>query len=127
ESPMRGNRSAHLTPQERYRADLEREGFTSDPAQAAVVRHTQRLYEELTAAPPKPLPLIDRLLRRGRKAANSPVKGLYLWGGVGRGKTYLVDCFYDCLQRTDKRRIHFHSFMRMVHQELRAAGDITNP
>ncbi len=56
-----------------------------------------------------------------------PVKGLYLWGGVGRGKTYLMDTFYDSLPFDDKLRIHFHRFMQRVHAELKRLAGTKNP
>ena len=100
------------TPLTRYQADLEREGFAYDEAQEQAVRHLQRLYDDLLATPqraPRP-PAGERkgLKSRvaglfGAKQAASPfeappaVMGLYFWGGVGRGKTYLVDTFYEAL------------------------------
>jgi cell division protein ZapE len=56
-----------------------------------------------------------------------PYKGIYLWGGVGRGKTFLMDIFYQCLPIEQKCRIHFHQFMNDVHQSLRQMQDMENP
>lgn len=56
-----------------------------------------------------------------------PIKGLYLWGGVGRGKTYFVDTFFDCLPFDNKLRLHFHRFMHRVHQSLRENQGDKNP
>lgn len=75
----------------------------------------QQLYETLIASAEKRHGRLDRLL--GRKSR--PVTGLYLWGGTGRGKTYLVDSFYDCLPFRDKHRIHYHRFMIDIHARLR--------
>ncbi|HEV2321309.1 MAG TPA: cell division protein ZapE, partial [Gammaproteobacteria bacterium] len=61
----------------------------------------------------------------GREA--SAVKGLYLWGGVGRGKTWLMDCFYDTLPFEDKLRLHFHRFMHEVHGTLKQLPDVQDP
>ncbi len=102
------------SPRERFAADTARADFVHDRAQAAAVSHTQRVYEELVA-PPRPA-LWQRL--RGRRP--EPVKGLYLWGGVGRGKTYLMDCLYESLPFAARRRVHFHRFMGEVHQRLAA-------
>jgi cell division protein ZapE len=114
-------------PYERYRRDLQREGFQHDPAQERAVLYLQKIYEQLlTQSEPtagKKPGLLARLAGRDKPpAASSPsptVRGLYLWGGVGRGKTYLVDTFFDALPLERKQRIHFHSFMRAVHAELK--------
>ncbi|MBO9574184.1 MAG: AFG1 family ATPase [Sphingobium sp.] len=87
-----------------------------DPDQrAAAVRLTQ-LQEELEAAPKKGS-VLWRMLRK----APEPVRGVYLWGGVGRGKSMLMDLLRDCLDGPAKRRIHFHEFMLDVHARLRQA------
>ncbi|MDR9436137.1 MAG: cell division protein ZapE [Thiohalophilus sp.] len=103
------------TPQERYQSDLEHNGFVHDPQQAAAVEQTQRLYEELLAAEHRRPGLLERLLDRRPE----PVRGLYVRGGTGRGKTYLVDSFYDCLPFRDKHRVHYHRFMIDIHARLR--------
>lgn len=111
-----------MTPAARYQRDLKREDFSFDPAQARAVRHTQRVFDELLAREPPeqaPVGLIDRLLRR-RPSAPRLVRGLYLWGGVGRGKTYLVDSLYDSIPFEQKLRVHFHRFMRQIHDELKS-------
>ena len=120
-------------PYERYRQDLQREGFQHDPAQERAVQSLQKIYDRLMAQPePAPVSKKPGLLARlaGRdKAATAPpaVRGLYLWGGVGRGKTYLVDTFVDALPLEHKQRIHFHSFMRAVHAELKALKNQQDP
>jgi cell division protein ZapE len=119
-------------PYERYRNDLQREGFFHDPAQERAILSLQRIYDELLGqpAPPPPPPpartakpgLLGRLFGSAREAATPPVpmvRGLYLWGGVGRGKTYLVDTFFAALPLERKRRLHFHQFMYQVHAALR--------
>lgn len=115
------------TPWERYRADLEHEGFVADAAQREAVTALQELYDRLLAAPVRTR---GRLLgwwrrRRGNGPAAEP--GLYLWGGVGRGKTYLMDTFYECLPFSAKRRLHFHRFMRAAHQRLPRLRDQEDP
>ncbi|MDQ5908797.1 MAG: cell division protein ZapE [Pseudomonadota bacterium] len=122
-------------PYERYRLDLEREGFQHDPAQERAVLQLQKVYDQLMAQPaPAPAQksggLFSRLAVRNKPAAEagrSPVRGLYLWGGVGRGKTYLVDTFVDALPIEHKQRIHFHSFMRAVHAELKELKQQQDP
>lgn len=115
-----------MTPLERYQADLKRPDFFHDPAQENAVRHLQRLYDDLVAAEHqiKLAGLFGRLL--GKKH-QGPIKGLYFWGGVGRGKTYLVDTFYDALPFKEKMRTHFHRFMKRVHEELQTLEGEKNP
>lgn len=112
-----------MTPLERYQEDLKREDFFHDPAQENAVRHLQRLYDDLLVEPPK-----KKLLSfLGRKPEQPTVKGLYFWGGVGRGKTYLVDTFFDALPFEQKMRTHFHRFMKRVHEEMRSLAGEKNP
>jgi cell division protein ZapE len=111
-----------MTPLLRYQDDLRREGFQADPAQARVVARTQRLYEELLAVG-RPRGWWRRLSGQAWR----PVRGLYLWGGPGRGKSHLVDSFFACLPFPEKRRIHFHRFMLSVHQQLGELPRTPNP
>ncbi|SEA08913.1 cell division protein ZapE [Alkalimonas amylolytica] len=112
------------SPQEKYQQDLQRADFQPDAAQAEAVRHLQRLYDDLLQQQRRPLGLWQRLL--GKKP-EQPVIGLYFWGGVGRGKTYLVDTFYECLPVQRKMRVHFHRFMHRVHEELKSLNNQANP
>ncbi|MET1079178.1 MAG: cell division protein ZapE [Pseudomonas sp.] len=113
-----------MTPLERYQADLKRPDFFPDAAQETAVRHLQRLYDELVAAHKHKPGLFGALF--GKKTLE-PVKGLYFWGGVGRGKTYLVDTFFDALPFQEKMRTHFHRFMKRVHEELKTLSGEKNP
>ncbi|ALM52127.1 cell division protein ZapE [Halomonas huangheensis] len=118
------------TPLERYRRDLQRDNFTPDSAQANAVEHLQRLYDQLLKTPDtRPTSTVAGgwtsrvkgwLGRRDEmKEPEIPaISGLYFWGGVGRGKTYLVDTFYESLPFPHKMRTHFHRFMQRVHNEL---------
>lgn len=115
------------TPWQRYQADLEREGFSHDPAQEAAVRLLQDLYDRLLHRYHSKESGLGALVRRVRKQTPEPEMGLYLWGGVGRGKTYLVDTFYDCLPFERKLRTHFHRFMQRVHSELNSLEGEKNP
>ena len=87
--------------------------WLKDAAQLAALRELERIHAALLQ-PPK-AGLLDRL--RGRRPP--PPRGLYLWGGVGRGKTFVVDLFYEQLPIAAKRRVHFHRFMTEVHERLR--------
>jgi cell division protein ZapE len=109
------------TPLARYRAELARLGWAYDPVQEAVALRLEGLYEELLASPPRRW----RLFSRARPTP--PVRGLYLWGDTGRGKTWLVDLFYQCLPFTAKTRRHFHRFMADVHAQLQAHRDHPDP
>lgn len=112
------------TPWQRYQADLRRDDFCHDAAQEEAVRQLQDLYERLLARRQRHRGGLVGWLRRVRGERIEPETGLYLWGGVGRGKTYLVDTFYDCLPFRQKMRVHFHRFMRRVHEDLkRLAGE----
>ncbi len=116
------------TPAERYQVDLQEDGFLPDPVQALVVDHTQRLYEALTNTPTRHRSLLARLqalIPRPRPMV-AP-RGLYLWGGVGRGKTHLINAFHDALPFSNKLRIHFHRFMQHVHHELGMLRDRRDP
>ena len=114
-----------MTPLEKYQLDCCRGDFHYDPAQARTVHYTQSLFERLLATPGNGF--WGRIHHRLRLKALTPIKGLYLWGGVGRGKTHLIDSFYTVLPITQKRRLHFYRFMRMVHQELRSLTRVANP
>lgn len=110
-----------MTPLQRYQQDLLRPDFVADPAQKMAVDHLQRLYDDLLAQPRGGL--LAGLFARQKK----PCQGLYFWGGVGRGKTYLMDTFFESLPLEKKLRLHFHRFMRRVHQEIRTLKDQKNP
>jgi len=87
-------------------------GFEPDESQYAALQHLQRVYEDLIALERLEASLIRLLARK------QTVKGVYLWGGVGRGKSFLMDSFFNCAPVTRKKRIHFHRFMQEIHQAL---------
>ncbi|MBK1701312.1 cell division protein ZapE [Thiococcus pfennigii] len=91
-----------------------------DPSQRAVAEQLAALHAALAATPARPSDPPGRgLLRRWRRPTEAtPVPGLYLWGPVGRGKTYLMDWFVEALPLPGKRRLHFHHFMRDIHASL---------
>lgn len=135
-----------MTPSARYRAGVARGDWGDDPAQREALRALDRIHDALLPAAPK-RGVLGRLF--GAPAPDAP-DGLYLWGGVGRGKTFLVDLFYAGLPlpevrsgtlssgalpqpparapaQAGKRRTHFHRFMRAVHEQLRAHGGERDP
>ncbi len=118
-----------MTPLERYKLDLKRDDFSYDPAQELAVENLQRLYDDLLATKEIPkVGLMGRLKSKFSKPeVEEPIKGLYFWGGVGRGKTYLMDTFYDSLPFEEKMRTHFHRFMQRVHKELKELDGTANP
>ena len=98
---------------DRYRALIAAGELKTDPDQERVARRLDMLAADLSR--PESTGLFDRLL--GRKAKGP--RGLYVWGGVGRGKSMLMDLFFDCAEVAPKRRVHFHEFMLEVHDRLR--------
>ena len=116
-----------LSPLQRYLKDLDKEGFIADPAQKMAVDKLQTLYESLILDQKKRQTESKRWFNKFNKKKFVPVKGLYFWGGVGRGKTYLMDNFYESLPFPEKMRIHFHRFMQRVHAELKTLEGQKNP
>ena len=114
-----------MTPWQKYQQDLQRDDFVYDAAQENAVRHLQRLFDDLTAPKPAAKGWFSKLFNN--KDSTPPIKGLYFWGGVGRGKTYLVDTFYEALPGKRKMRVHFHRFMHRVHDELKKLDKTANP
>ena len=105
-----------------YEDALRRRGFARDEAQYRAVQRLQRLYEEWSEYKYRRRNAFLRMIVR------PPLpRGVYLWGGVGRGKTFLMDSFYRCLPLDRKRRVHFHHFMRDVHRELDELKGTVNP
>ncbi|MDP2241722.1 MAG: cell division protein ZapE [Burkholderiales bacterium] len=99
----------------------QKNGFELDAAQTRALRHFERLNDELIRLERQEAPLF-RLL-----AAKRTVQGIYLWGGVGRGKSFLMDSFFTCAPIKRKRRIHFHRFMQEIHQALHGHQGETDP
>ena len=105
-----------------YARTLKERGYTSDAAQLAAVDALERCENEW----------IDYKARRGNAVAKLLVRppiprGVYMWGGVGRGKSFLMDCFFHSVPLTRKTRLHFHEFMREVHRELQDLKGIADP
>ena len=112
-------------PLDKYRDGIDRDEYQHDEAQEAALVLLQELFKQLTAESAGSRGFLGRLF--GREITREPVKGLYFWGGVGRGKTFLMDLFYETLPFGEKRRLHFHRFMREVHQQLHELQGTSNP
>ncbi|MDA0191065.1 MAG: cell division protein ZapE [Proteobacteria bacterium] len=105
-----------------YEALLAARGFTADAAQRAAAERLQRLYYELLSFKVSRGSTLRRLF-----SPPQPPRGVYFWGGVGRGKSFLMDCFFDAVPYRRKRRIHFHAFMHDVHRQLNALKGESDP
>lgn len=105
-----------------YQAVSQQAAFIRDAAQARAIEHLDRLWTELMMFKRKR----NRFLGRSLRSPQLP-KGLYFYGGVGRGKSFLMDAFYGCLPYRRKRRVHFHAFMAEIHQRLRGLKSEANP
>ena len=96
-------------------------GFSLDCAQLRVLGHFQRLHDELTESEQAGNSLLRVFLRQ------RPIRGVYLWGGVGRGKSFMMDAFFDSVPIERKNRVHFHRFMQDIHHRLRDLQGKENP
>ncbi len=114
--------SAHLDVVSLYQQSLAKRGFVSDTAQWRAVERLQRLYDEWTAYKARRNSALKRMLVKPALP-----RGVFLWGGVGRGKSFLMDSFYLCVPLVRKRRVHFHHFMREIHRELHEAKGMPDP
>lgn len=108
-----------MTPFKKYQADLEQANFKADPSQKIAMQALDNLYHQLMQGQ------TSRLYNFLRKTEF--IKGIYLWGNVGAGKTYLMDTFYKCLKINAKVRHHFHEFMSDVHQQLTQLQGASDP
>lgn len=104
-----------MTPAALYNERIEKNLITPDAAQADVMRVLDTLCAELTAQPRPKTSFFSCFL--SRRALPAP-KGVYIYGGVGRGKSMLMDLFFECAPVAKKRRVHFHAFMQELHHEL---------
>ncbi|MGV0953868.1 MAG: cell division protein ZapE [Fluviibacter sp.] len=105
-----------------YARALDAKGFQADPAQLLAVERLQGLYESL---------MRFKVARSNkiRRVISKPVvpRGVYFWGGVGRGKSFIMDCFFAAVPYKRKQRIHFHAFMQQIHADLRQHAGKADP
>ena len=109
--------------QQAYRTAVARDGHVEDEAQMQVVGALQDLQDRLLHA----ATLAGRMHRLLPGSRQSAARGIYLWGGVGRGKTFLMDLFFASLNIEKKKRIHFHRMMREIHTRLRGLEAVADP
>lgn len=107
---------------ETYEAELATRGYVADPAQLRAVEALERCAQEWTEFKEQRSNAFKKLINR----PDVP-RGVYLYGGVGRGKSFLMDCFYNAVPLKRKTRLHFHEFMREVHRELYELQGMANP
>lgn len=116
-----------MTPLEQYRREVTAGRLQRDPEQEQIIEQLQSLYDELVAVKEQNDSLWSRLRKRLTGEQPEPIRGLYIWGTVGRGKTLMVDMFFHNLPFDRKLRMHFHRFMQMIHHELRSLRDVSDP
>lgn len=125
-----------MSPTMRYQQALAEGHYQPDDVQKRAVERLDEIYQQLIASSSsneqkeKPSGLkmrLERLLGKKHAAVTEPVQGLYMWGGVGRGKTWLMDMFYESLPGNRKLRLHFHRFMKKVQEDLMALQGQENP
>ena len=105
-----------------YEQTLSERGYTADPAQVRAIDSLERCENEWADYKARRSNVLTKLIAR------PPIpRGVYMHGGVGRGKSFLMDCFFNAVPLTRKTRLHFHEFMREVHRELAELHGIVNP
>ncbi len=115
-----------MKPSEKYLEIIRQSGFVTDAAQQHSINLLDRLHGRLLQNHARlPIPWWRRLI--AKKQPSESLQGLYFWGGVGRGKTLLMDIFYQNLPIESKQRAHFHQFMNQIHAALKATPDLENP
>ena len=105
-----------------YEAELATRGYVADPAQLRAVDALERCAQEWAEFKEQRSNALKKLINR----PDIP-RGVYMYGGVGRGKSFLMDCFYNAVPLKRKTRLHFHEFMREVHRELSELQGTVNP
>lgn len=114
-----------ISPLTLYQQTLDKGEFKPDAVQHEAMTRLDRIYQALTSVEPvSPAPAkglfgkLSKLMGKEKADAPAPARGLYMWGGVGRGKTWLMDMFFQSIPGERKQRLHFHRFMLRVHEEL---------
>ena len=107
-------RTDNMIPVELYNQNLQQSGFKPDPLQKSAIGSLNTLYENISNNEKLKSGLFQRVFRRPVS-----IPGIYLVGTVGRGKTYLMDLFYECLFDVKKKRVHYHRFMLDIHDRLK--------
>jgi len=110
-----------MLPSQRYNELMSRKRFVRDLTQEHAIVLLDEIYHQLLE--PSKRSFFDSLFAQKKE----PIKGCYLWGGVGRGKTFIMDLFFDVLPIKNKKRLHFHHFMKDIHQRLSQVKQIKNP
>ncbi len=110
-----------------FQAKVDRDELKMDPAQFAAVQKLDALRHQLIAQPLTPNRFLSWYRNRFARPGRTMIRGLYLWGGVGTGKTLLMDLFHQSLPARSAQRIHFHRFMQSVHDEKNKVGDQADP
>lgn len=108
--------------QKAFEAALKARDLIPDEAQLVAARRLQKFHDDLLAFEAQSAGLLNRVFNRAK-----PARGVYFWGGVGRGKSFLMDCFFESVPIVKKRRVHFHAFMREVHARLRDLKNENDP
>lgn len=111
-----------MSVKEAYEAELKVRGYTADPAQLRAVEALERCASDWAAYKAKRSNALKKLINRPEIP-----RGVYMFGGVGRGKSFLMDCFFNAVPLKRKTRLHFHEFMREVHHELVNLQGTVNP
>ena len=105
-----------------YERELQQRGYQSDPAQLRAIASLERCAEDWTNYKSKRSNSLKKLINRPEIP-----RGVYMYGGGGRGKSFLMDCFFSAVPIERKTRLHFHEFMREVHRELHELQGTVNP
>ncbi|MEO6697850.1 MAG: cell division protein ZapE [Paraperlucidibaca sp.] len=110
-----------------YQQALAQEGFAPDTAQYEAMEGLQQVFDELLGRYERARRARGPARLREIRRQKAPAQGLYLWGGVGRGKTWLMDLFFESVPFRRKLRVHFHRFMQRVHRQLKELEGTSDP